>query len=404
MAGTVTLEIYHAIYDTFSYQRGASLPVEEGRLRELLVEADSALDRKEGGFFESIGNALVFGFERKQESGGEEWTRGEVPYFDLFVMPLEEAAQVPLPRLAKLLEECRVDSYTTEPEPEQKFKIERRGTGFSAPGDINPRFVAWLWEEYRRDSVQSRVPLEQFDQFVGSVRGALGELSFISTDRRPTDYFDVVGEEGEQQVEPDRRLVRTVQHLADRNALSIDTLPTYRDELRSRRRLDRAQVRDTDRLEDAIAEEFAAVRAETERAFERYPVEAAKLMKGVENGRLRDQQDEGGGGITGRVQNLVGGGDDEAEFELLNPHEFSDIDPEVAAAIDEKLAAKRERIWEQVTEELLAELRENLRDELDAQSEEVAREAVRRIDRTRSTVAYEEAAENGTGAGGNGPR
>jgi hypothetical protein len=404
MAGTVTLEIHHAIYDTFSYQRGASLPVDEGRLRELLVEADSALDRKEGGFFESIGNALVFGFERKQENDGEEWTRGEMPYFDLFVMPLEEAAQIPLPRLAKLLEECRVDSYATEPEPEKTFKIERRDTGFSAPGDIDPRFVAWLWEGYRRDSVQCRVPLQQFDQFVGSVRGTLEELSFISTDRRPTGYFDVIGEETEQQqVEPDHRLVRTVQHLADRNALSIDTLPTYRDELRSRRRLDRALVRDTDRLEDAVAEEFEAARSRTEQAFERYPLEAAKLMEDIEKGRLRDEQEDDSGGFTGRVQSLVGGGDEKEEFELLNPHEFSDIDPEVAATIDEKLATRREHIWEQVTEELLAELRANLRDKLDAQSEQVAREAVRRIDRTRSTVAYEEAAENGTG-GENGPR
>jgi hypothetical protein len=404
MAGTVTLEIHHAIYDTFSHQRGASLPVEEGRLRELLVEADSALDRKEGGFFEGIGNALVFGFERKQENDGEEWTRGEMPYFDLFVMPLEEAAQIPLPRLAKLLEECRVDSYTTEPEPEKTFKIERRDTGFSAPGDIDARFVARVWEEYRRDSVKCRMPINQFDQFVGSVRGALPELSFVSPERRPTDYFDVIGEEAEQQAEPDRRLVRTVQHLADRNALSIDALPTYRDELRSRRRLDRALVRDTDQLEDAVAEEFAAVRKETERAFDRYPLEAAKLMEDIEKGRLRDEQEDDSGGIAGRVQNLVGGGDEKEEFELLNPHEFSDIDPEVAAAIDEKLATRREHIWEQVTEELLTELRQNLRAELDARSEEVAREAVRRIDRTRSTVAYEEATGSGTGAGESGPR
>lgn len=400
MAGTVTLTVKHAVYDTFTYQRGAKLPVDDEQLRGLLYGAESALKRKNGGFFEGFGDTFVFGFM----DGRSEGTKGSMAYFDLFVMPLEEAAQIPLLRLARLLEECRVDAYTAEPEPEKTFKIERRDSGFSAPGDIDARFVAWLWEGYRRDAVQCRVPLQQFDQFVGSVRGSLAELSFVSVEREPTDYFDVVGEEGEQQVEPDRRLVRTVQHLADRNALSIDTLPTYRDELRSRRRLDRALVRDTDRLEDAVAEEFAAVRAETERAFERYPVEAAKLMKDIENGRLRDQQDEGGGGITGRVQSLVGGGDDEAEFELLNPHEFDDIDPELAATIDEKLASRREHIWEQVTGELLAELRENLRDELDAQSEQVAREAVRRIDRIRSTVAYEEAAEDGTEAGENGPR
>lgn len=396
MAGTVTLEIHHALYDTFSYQRGASLPVEEGRLKELLVEADSALDRKEGGFFTGIDKALLFGFERKQEGNNEGWTRGEVPYFDLFVMPIEEAAQVPLPKLVQVLKQCRVDSYTTEPEPEEMFRIERRDSDFSASSDISPRFVARVWEEYRRDSVKCRLSIQQFDQFAKSVQGALTELSFVSHERRPTDYFDVVGEEADQQqVEPNRRLVRTVQHLAERNALTIDDLPTYGDELASQQQLNRALIRDTDSLEDAVFEEFAAVRSEIEQAFNQYPPKVAELMKDVENGQLRDEEEDEITGITGRVQNLVSGDDEEEEeFELLDPHEFSNIDSEVAAAIDEKLATKREHIWEQVADELLVELQQSLRAELDARSEEVAREAVRRIDRTRSTVAYQEVTED----------
>jgi hypothetical protein len=389
MVGTVTVTIQHAVYDTFSYQRGAKLPVDSEQLRNLLFAADSALNRSNGWFFEGFGDALVFGFE----DGRSEGTKGSMGYFDLFVVPIEEATQVSLPLLTKLLGKCRVDSYTTEPEPERKYEIERRDRSFGDVSNIDAKFVARLWECHRRNSVQCRVPLQTFDQFVGSVSGSLSELSFISTERTATDYFDVVGDEPDQwPVEPDSRLVRTVQHLAELDRLSIDALPTYREELRSRRRLNRALVQDNERINSVVDEQFGKTKTDTQQVFERYPREAAKLMEDVEQGRLRDTDDEHNGGIASRVQGLVGVGDDgkEEEFELLDPDNFDEIDPEIAAIMEEKLAERREQVWEQVIKELLPELRQNLREEFEEQSRQIAREAVQRIDETRSTAVFEE--------------
>lgn len=420
MAGDVRVEVKHAVYDTYDHQRGAELGVDAGELNNLLVTADSALDQSSGAFFRTIDGTFVFGFE----GGRTEGTKGRMRHFDLFAMPAETAARASLPDLVERLERIRVDEYTESPEPVRRLDVPTRpGAGQTDPEggraersagsdagstlgsdrtvtddrtaaddpsrtrsngtrSVSARFVAEMWEQIRRDSTQCHAPIAAIDRFVSAVDGSLAELSFVSAQRRETDYFDIVAaEEFEPRFDP-QRLVRIIAELDRRGELSYDALPTYREELRSKRRLDRAIVRDGSDARGAIEELTDSFGTQVSGEIERFSERAAELMSDAETDELVDRDAAPEDGITSRLTGFVGGGGSEDDLALVDPERYPALDAETVAAIDTELAEEKRRIEKRLTEELLVQFERGLLAELDERSERIAEEAVSRLDET----------------------
>ncbi|MEF8778291.1 MAG: hypothetical protein V5A36_05205 [Natronomonas sp.] len=342
MAGDVTIEVRHAVYDTFDYQRGADLSVDAGKLNDLLVTADSTLDQSSGAFFRTIDGTFVFGFE----GGRTEGTKGQMRHFDLFTMPVSSVERAGLPALVQRLDDLRVDEYTQSPEsvrtlqfrprrarsdgasenrhrdrqpnsddravgssPGNERSDRTRDAGEGLPGNdsvddrerstdvfggaqsgaerrVDAWFVAEMWEQIRRDSVQCRASIEDIDRFAAAVEGSLRAISFISAERRETGYFDVIGDgKFETRFKP-RRIAQIVANLDRHDGLHYDALPTYRDELRAKRRLDRAEVRDRPDLQRTIEETTDSFATQLVSETERIPERAAELMKRANRGEL----------------------------------------------------------------------------------------------------------------------
>ena len=119
MARNVTVEVRHAVYGTWDHKRGADLSVSPGPLTNLLRTADHALDRRPGGFFETIEDRLVFGVEGERREG----TKGQMGYFDVFTLPVGDAEDLSIGDLVAELRSNRVDSYREEPTPERAIEV-----------------------------------------------------------------------------------------------------------------------------------------------------------------------------------------------------------------------------------------------------------------------------------------
>ncbi len=117
MARDVTAR--HAVYGTWDHKRGASLSVPPGPLVDLLKTADHALDRQSGGFFETIEDRFVVGFEGERREG----TKGRMRYFDLFTLPVADVADCSVGDLFVTLRSNQVDSYEAEPTPEELIEV-----------------------------------------------------------------------------------------------------------------------------------------------------------------------------------------------------------------------------------------------------------------------------------------
>lgn len=397
MARKVTLEYRHAVYDTFSYQRGADLDVDSGWLGNLLRAADatfvrSKLDPSGEFFFDSTDDRFVFGFERERS----EAPRDDMAFFDLFAMPLEQAREIPLHSFPEMLERYVVDEYAAEPNPQERRIAVKVSDDESSPWDesgnpvresVDAPLVADMWEQYRRDSVQLEASLADVSEFVDAVDGLFEAVSFASVKRAKTSYFDVVGGTYEPQFEP-QELIRTVEALAARGRLERELLPTYADELRVKRRRNRAAVRDDDTLPNAIADAFDDIAERTTDRAEELPERAASLMEQADEERLVETDDDDGGGIRSRVSGLVNRGDDDPR--VLDSYDHDGVRTEVVAAIDAELDEQRRELKRQLDDRLLDELQQALDRRIDEQTAALAEETVERLAETNTSKAYEE--------------
>jgi hypothetical protein len=430
MARTVTIDLRHAVYDTYNYRRGADLSVDPDELSGLLMAADAGLDRDAGGFFETIDDRFVLGFEDRRSEG----TKGQMGYFELFTMPVDQAERVDLVELIRRVKACRVGDYDRSPEPTKSIRLPARDAdsagdtaggaepnangaapdergreraGSEAEGSdprddgsnprddgIDPRFVAEMWEQIRHDEAQCRARIGEVERFVSAVDGALRAVSYLEQDRRETDYFDVIGtQELERRFEP-HRLVRIVSALDEHDRLSYDALPTYREELRARRRRDRAAVRDDEALRRAVDDTVDSFNTQLVQEFDRLPRRAAELMEAASDGELAAREgEEDDDGLTSRLTGFVQGDDDGHDPTLVDPEQYPSLDPETVAAIDAELDAERRQVRERVREELIERLERGLLSELDEQSARIAREAVSRLDETNRSTLRERAGD-----------
>jgi hypothetical protein len=431
------IDLEHAVYDTFSHQAGADLSVDPSRLQNLLIAADSALDRAEGAFFETIDGAFVLGFEGERSEG----SKGRMAYFDIFTVPADRVEKVSLSRLIQTVEGCRIGGYGAEPEPNQRITLPPRdgsgsqndsrsqnssqsqndaraqndpraqdgsqetpgwGSDAGGPGGdrtvaetpsrghrIDDGFVAECWEQMRRDTMQCRAVLGQVEKFFAAVDGAVQETSFVSDARQETDYFDVVGgQELEWRTNP-RRIARIVSNLHERGKLTYDALPTYREELEARRRYDRAKVRGQEELTDSARDVVEEFYGDVTSQLDRYPALAANLMADASEGTIEPQK-EGDEGFTSRISGMIGGGEDEKP-ELVDPTKYPSLDDETVAAIDAELDRERQKIRKRLEDRLLVDLEKELLDEIDRQSQRIAEEAVTRLHRTKRSDLHERA-------------
>jgi len=396
MARKVRLEYQHAVYDTFSYQRGADLDVDKSWLGDLLRAADatfvrSKLDASGEFFFDSTDDRFVFGFERERSTA----PRDDMAFFDLFAMPLEQAREIPLHKFPGGLKHYVNDEYAEEPNPPKQqvtVKISDDGpnqwdeSGNPVRESVDAQFVADMWEQFRRDSVQLEASLADVSEFVNAVDGLFEAVSFASVKRSKTSYFDVVGGTYEPQFEP-RELTRTVEALAARGRLERELLPTYADELRAKRRRNRAAIRDDDTLPNAIADAFDHIAKRTTDRAEELPERAASLMEQADEEQLVEADDDDGG-IRSQLSGLVNRGDDDPR--VLDSYDQDGVRTEVVAAIDAELDEQRRELKRHLNERLLDDLQKLLDRRIDEQATALAEETVERLAATNTSKAYEE--------------
>lgn len=396
MAQKVTLVYQHAVYDTFSYQRGADLDVDKRWLGNLLRAADatfvrSKLDTSGEFFFASNDNRFVFGFERERSNA----PRDDMAFFDLFTMPLEQAREIPLHSFPDLLKQYVVDEYAEEPSPPKrqiaiKVSDDRSNrwdeSGNSVRESVDAPIIADMWEQYRRNSVQLEASLADVSEFVNSVDGLFEAVSFASVKRAKTSYFDIVGGTYEPQFEPGE-LTRTVEALDARGRLERELLPTYADELRAKRRRNRAAIRDDDTLPNEIADAFEAIAERTTDRAEELPKRAASLMEQADEERLV-KADDNNGGIRSRVSGLINRGDDDPQ--VLDSYDYNGVETEVVAAIDTELADQRRELKRKLDERLLDHLHKELDRRIDEKTAALAEETIKRLAATNTSKAYEE--------------
>jgi len=111
------LKFYHAIYDTFTFQRGSEQQFDESgkKVRELLQHGDGVLDRNEGFFFRHVKGAFVVAFESgRTDDVSREASKGSKKgewYFDVFWTPIERVENKHIADVIEQLDAQCSDSY-----------------------------------------------------------------------------------------------------------------------------------------------------------------------------------------------------------------------------------------------------------------------------------------------------
>lgn len=398
MAGKVTLEYHHAVYDTFTYKRGAELDIDKTWLGNLLRAADatfvrSKLDKSGEFFFNSTNKWFVLGFERKRWNA----PRDDMAFFDLFAIPLHQAQKIPLEGFPPLLNQYLVDSYNNEPTPAVRNLMLEVDDDNSPQWDehgnpveetVDAAFIADMWEQFRRDSVELEASLADVSEFVDAVDGMLSAVSFASVKRSQTTYFDIISGEYEPQFESQelQELRRTVKELSARGRLERELLPTYAEELQNKRRRDQAAVRHDDRLSDAIEDTFDKIANNATTHAERIPEQAASLMEQANKGHIVDDDDDGG--IRSRVTGLVNSDDGP---NVLDTYNYHGVEREVVETIDQELNEQSIKLKRKIDEQLLRDLQKELERRIDEKTATLAEETVERLADTNTSQAHEEA-------------
>lgn len=422
MAPDLTVEIKHAVYDTYSHQAGAELTVDPTRLETLLSQGDAALNRGQGMFFETIDNRLVIVFSGNRS----EKTKGQMRYFDVFSLSADSIGRVDLEELINGLYEYSVPEYGVEPDPRLTVTLPQEpvqhdphpaDSSRSPQGQHNPtepevstgdspsnqedhrppsrsavdeRFIAEIWEQIRRDTIQCQATLDEVTKFFESVDGALQETSFVSQCREGVEYFDISGEQELAMKTNPQRIVEYVTELVAGGDLTYDALPTYREELEQKRERERHTVRNDEQLSETAKVVIWEFYNNLDSRIEEYPKLAAKLMQEVEDETL-PQEEEEGGGIASRFSGLMGGGDDQTVTELIDPTDYPHIDDEIIAKVDAELDEERERIKQDIEDQLMNDLRNELLHQLNQHARRVADDAMTAIEDTRTSELQERA-------------
>jgi len=429
MAPDVTVEIRHAVYDTYSHQHGPELFVDPARLETLLSQGDAALDRGAGRFFEVIEDDLVVVFSENRTEG----TRGRMRYFDVFTLPVESTDSGVIAHLVNGLEECRVLQYDDEPvspvtvtlaqkseqanhdsneedstpnnqtsDPHKSQKdtpvdnTQETSKQYSTSGQdqtipqsaINERFIAEVWEQIRRDTVQCEATLDEVGKFFACVDGALTECSFVSRCREDVGYFDISGETELAMDTHPEEIVDLIGNLLAENNLRYGALPTYREELEQKRKQERQAIRNDDRISKTTETVIWEFYKKIESQLQEYPELAAQLMREVENGTLSEDEDDDGG-LKSRFSGLMGSNEDGVETTLIHPADYPNIDDEAIISVDSKLDEKRKQINQDIKEQLLSDLQNELLTEINKQTEHVAEKSMSAIQDTRTSELHE---------------
>lgn len=253
--------------------------------------------------------------------------------------------------------------------------------------EVTPGFVAQMWEQLRRDSTQCRALIREVDEFRQVVDGAIQEISFVSKDRVETDYFDVVGTGNLENRFETEQLERIIGHLAEYDELEYQTLPTYRDELKSMQRRHKAEVRDKEYLKREVSDSTQSFHKRVVEEFGTVNDHAAAVMEEAESGTLIRKSDEKG--FTSKLTGLVRGEEDELAF--LTPTEYAELDAETVAAIDAEIRDQQENVREAIENQLLPTLKKDLLNELNQQSRRSAEQAAHRLNATYRSEKYERA-------------
>jgi len=142
MAQRLDVTFKHAIFDTYSYQRGAQPQfIQENKdvaieLQKFLDSGDSVLDDKPGYFLGSIADQFVIAFEQQRSA-----RRGTENYFDLFWTPVSNVSDVSVKSTVKELTNELAPGFNGPVQKQVKKRVKTRSAAVAA-GDTSSSSVS----------------------------------------------------------------------------------------------------------------------------------------------------------------------------------------------------------------------------------------------------------------------
>lgn len=221
----VSLKVEHAVYTSSRERLQGRYEADEERLGKLLLQADSCLDREEGGwFFETFGGTFVFGQltpwpqERERDF-----------FFNVFSFDVETVATLDLVWLRNVLGRDLVTrAQDGDIYPALKFDREEMQFEDSDAVPMDEKAVSRIWDAIRRPDQRAIASLEDVSRYKATVENSLRELSFVSVDYEGSEYFDIRAKStvAEPLSEPDPVLVEILREKRrDGVRLERDDLP-----------------------------------------------------------------------------------------------------------------------------------------------------------------------------------
>ena len=425
----IKIEFRRSTYGTYKYLNGnAPLRPEDSQdIISLLRDVNNATKRSKGRFFTTIGQGtFVIGFISRPNREA---------VFDLYSTPVKNMDQVNVNHLFKKLhklhqkvdgrkhkfdantditvEVAEFDSAQNRPSNSDTINQVSSGSDDSptnshsqsiGSSSSNPetderagsstewqKNVAELWQYYRTSGEPLRANIRELTTFCQRVEGALGELSYISSEPG-RGRFDVTDEGKRTRSLNYDGLISSVRDCAGNDRIKFSDLPTYRDELKKVHNSEKNKLCENLEWQNEFNSAVDEVGAEISEEIVGTQVDEAERMyiRTVE-GELNDDSDQG---YISKAKGLLEGGKgaDRLVNRILNHTADTQLSEQERRKIahqflEESTVSLNETIENKVEEILIPRLQELVRE----RAKEATIETIDRVDTVRSTKPHDEA-------------
>lgn len=369
------LKVHHTVYNRGRDRlQGEPLVDDVDVMKSLLSDADTDLDRDEGGFFfDTIGDVFVAGFVTPKVN------RDHDILFNVFETDVDVARRYDLVDLRDALRshcirhpESSISGTLVDPFDESTRASPER---YEADGQ-NVSVITVLWDRLRRGETPVTATLSQVSYFMTKVHGSVGEFDFVAGVESTASRFDV--QEGDlPDVDPEevRQLYLYLQRLDEEQAdIRFEDLPSL--EGQYRRVL---EMRMEDELE-SLREEFG-MDGDVRRQFHEF-------FENEVEPRLNEQLQ-----TFLELQEARLDPDRDLENELSDGSRFDDIllnvRGEETDPVEEELRAETDRLTTAIRIALVQSMLDRIENRLDIRAEEMIGRSSEHVDEFQRSEAYE---------------
>lgn len=264
-------------------------------------------------------------------------------------------------------------------------------------GSLRPpssRFIAQLWEQYRRDGTHMSADLRDLDRFHYRVTGTPETVRGISEAQQQTDKFDVIITERSKELSlSETDLVALVEELqTEHDQIDVDDLPTYHDELKQKAKTHKENIRDPTEMFDLVDDRINSLQTTIERLIRQQNEHSSEVYhKALAGEWSEDDEDDGRLSSFSSLTDVVSG-DDAESYEFLDDLELSETDQEtVDYVVDEILDSSSQQDLQPQLEEAIDKFKHELLRLAEQSEERSAKRVIRAIEDIRTSTAYERA-------------